>query len=78
LHCFSATAMLDLWAALSPLSPQYMYVTVPEAVQRKTFGAPDAAWPRANTLWALTMDATTRVAPSNTIHRFCTLSSSSH
>jgi hypothetical protein len=54
-----------------------MYDTVPEAVQRKTFGAPDAAWPRANTLWALTMDATTRVAPSNTIHRFCTLSSSS-
>jgi hypothetical protein len=53
-----------------------MYVTVPLAVQRVTFGAADAdgltEWPRANTLWALTMDETTKVAPSNTIHRFFT------
>jgi head-tail adaptor len=54
-----------------------MYVTVPVAVQRRTFGAADAdgladEWPRANTLWAPTMDETTRVAPSNTIHRFFT------
>jgi hypothetical protein len=54
-----------------------MYVTVPLAVQRVTFGAadPDAELPRAKTLWALTMHETTRVAPSNTIHRFFTSSS---
>jgi hypothetical protein len=53
-----------------------MYVTVPLAVQRVTFGAADAdgltEWPRANTLCAPTMDETTKVAPSNTIHRFFT------
>jgi hypothetical protein len=60
-----------------------MYVTVPVAVQRGIlFGAADAdgladEWARANTLWAPTMDETTRVAPSNTIHRFFTLNSSS-
>jgi hypothetical protein len=74
LHFFSATAMLFLWAALSPLSPQYMYVTLPLAVQREIFDAadPDAEPPRAKTLWALTMDETTKVTPSNTIHRFRT------
>jgi hypothetical protein len=72
LHFFSATAMLFLWAALSPLSPQYMYVTVPLAVQRVALAAADelTAWPRAKTLWAPIMDETTKVAPSNTIHRF--------
>jgi len=51
-----------------------MYVTVPLAVQRAIFGAadPDAERPRAKTLWAPTMDETTKVAPSNTIHRFFT------
>jgi hypothetical protein len=51
-----------------------MYVTVPLAVQRVIFGAadPDAEWLRAKTLWAPTMDETTKVAPSNTIHRFFT------
>jgi hypothetical protein len=69
--------MLFLWAALSPLSPQYMYETLPLAVQRVIFDAADfdAEPPRANTLWALTMDETTRVAPSNIIHRFFTSSS---
>jgi hypothetical protein len=56
-------------------------VTLPLPVQRVTFGAADAdglaEWPRANTLWAPAMDATTKVAPSNTIHRFFTLSSPS-
>jgi hypothetical protein len=49
-----------------------MYETVPLAVQRVTFGAADsdAELPRAKTLWAPTMDETTRVTPSNTIHRF--------
>jgi hypothetical protein len=56
-----------------------MYETVPLAVQRVIFAAadPDAELLRAKTLWAPTMDETTRVAPSNTIHRFFTLSSSS-
>jgi hypothetical protein len=51
-----------------------MYVTVPLALQRAIFGAadPDAEPPRAKTLWAATMDETTKVAPSNTIHRFLT------
>jgi hypothetical protein len=53
-----------------------MYVTVPLAVQREAFCAADpdglAEWPRANTLWAPTIDETTKVAPSNTIHRFFT------
>jgi hypothetical protein len=53
-----------------------MYVTVPLPVQRAVFGAADpeelTEWPRANTLWAPTMDETTRVTPSNTIHRFFT------
>jgi hypothetical protein len=51
-----------------------MYVTVPLPVQRAIFDAADelTEWPRANTLWALTMDVTTKVAPSNTIHRFFT------
>jgi hypothetical protein len=49
-----------------------MYVTLPLAVQRVVFGAADPEWPRANTLWALTMDETTRAAPINTIHRFFT------
>jgi hypothetical protein len=50
-----------------------MYVTAPVALagQRKKFDAA-VAWPRASTLDALTMDETTRVAPSNTIHRFFT------
>jgi hypothetical protein len=54
-----------------------MYVTVPLAVQREIVGAadPDAERPRAKTLWALTTDETTKVAPSNTIHRFFTASS---
>ena len=48
--------MLDLWAALSPLSPQYMYVTVPEAVQCGIFGTANSdepEWPRANTLYQI-------------------------
>jgi len=56
-----------------------MYVTVPVAVQCGIFGTADTderESPRANTLWALAMDETTKVAPSNTIQRFFTLSSS--
>jgi hypothetical protein len=66
--------MLDLWAALSPLSPQYMYVTVPEAVQCGIFGTAEwdaPEWSRANTLWAPTMDVTMSAAPK-IIHHFFT------
>jgi hypothetical protein len=52
-----------------------MYETLPVAVQRGIVAADLdelAEWPRANTLWAPTMDETTRAVPSNTIHRLFT------
>jgi hypothetical protein len=77
LHFFSATAMLDLWAELSPLSPQNMYVTLPLAVQRGIGAAADpdvrTEWLRANTLWVPTMQDAMSVSPSSTINRFFTL-----
>jgi hypothetical protein len=53
-----------------------MYVTLPLAVQRGSFAAADpderTEWPRAETLWALTIAEAMRAAPSSTTHRFFT------